>query len=194
MDRIFAGAEFMRYALDAIPAIVVVADEDVRILYRNQAGRALLKGEKIYGNRFGEVMRCIHSADVPEGCGHGPRCADCLVRKAVNSVFAGNAVRRARTDIDVKIGKETLKIPALISASGFAFEGRTYSLLVIEDISELIDLRPLLPVCASCKSIHAPDGQWEKMETYLKRNGREVGITHGLCPACSQKLYPDYNI
>jgi len=193
MDKLFTNAVFMRYALDAIPSIVIVADEDVRILYRNLAARDLLKGEKVYGNRVGEVMHCIHSADVPAGCGRGPHCADCLVRNSVGDAFSGKAVRRLRADISVKAGQRTLQIPALVSVSGFTLEGKICALMVIEDISELVELRSLLPICSSCKMIRSEGDIWEKLETYLKRRMPDVSVTSGLCPACARKLYPDHS-
>lgn len=191
MDSLFTNAVFMRYALDAIPSIVLVTDEDARVLYRNLAGRELLKGEKIYSSRVGEVMHCIHATDAPGGCGKGPHCAGCVVRNSVNNAYDGRTVRRQRTDITVKTGGKTLAIPALISVSGFTFEDKIYALMVIEDISELSELRALLPICSSCKKIRAEDGQWEKVETYLKAHVPEVELAHGLCPACAKKLYPD---
>lgn len=191
MDSLFTNAVFMRYALDAIPSIVLVLDEDARILYRNLAGRDLVKGEKVYSSRLGEVMHCIHSTEAPGGCGKGPHCAGCAVRGSVNSVYAGKTVRRQRTDITVKTGGKTLAIPALISVSRFTFEDKIYALMVIEDISELSELRSLLPICSSCKKIRAGDGQWENVETYIKAHVPEVDLSHGLCPSCARKLYPD---
>ncbi|MCX5791144.1 MAG: hypothetical protein NTY45_02845 [Elusimicrobia bacterium] len=193
MDDLFNNAVFMRGALDAVPSILLVVDEDVRVFYRNNAARALLKGEKIYGGRAGEIMHCIHSEDVPAGCGRGPNCGDCVVRNAVNAAFAGKDVHRRRTDITVKAGEKTLRIPALVSASAFILEGKRYSLLVIEDISELIELRSLLPICAACKKIRNEDGEWESIEIYLKKHLPGTNLTHGLCQACARKLYPDHS-
>jgi len=193
MDKIFDGAVFMRHALDAIPSLVLVTDDDMRILYRNRAAQDLLKGEAIYGNKAGDIMHCIHSTDSAEGCGKGPHCAECVVRNSVNSAFTGRKIYRQRTDITVRTGEKTLVIPALISASPFSFEGKLYSLLVIDDISELAELRSLLPICSSCKQIRTEDNKWEKVETYMKRHMPEVSLSHGLCPACANKLYPDYS-
>jgi PAS domain-containing protein len=193
MQDIFDNAAFMRYALDAIPSIVLVTDEDVRILYRNQAARELLKGDRIYGSRIGEVMHCIHSEDVPAGCGNGPRCADCVVRNSVSDSFAGKTVRRRPTEISIKTAEKTLEVQALVSVSGFSFEGKIYALMVIEDISELSELRSLLPICASCHKIRTPDNHWEKVETYIKRHDPSVKLTHGLCPDCARKYYPDHS-
>jgi PAS domain-containing protein len=193
MDTLFDSAVFMRHALDAIPSLVLVTDEDVRILYRNQAAQTILKGEKIYGNKAGDIMHCIHAADAAGGCGQGPHCADCVVRNSVGAAFSGKKVYRQRADISVRTEEKTLNIPALISVSPFTFEGKLYSLMVIEDISELAELRALLPICSSCKKIRTEENHWEKVETYIKRNVPQVNLSHGLCPDCAKKLYPDHS-
>ena len=192
MDKLFDTAVFMRYALDAVPSILVVTDEDARVLYRNRAARELLKGEKIYSNRVGEAMHCIHAGDAPEGCGHGPSCSSCVVRNSVNAAFSGAPVRRKRADIFIKSGEKELQLPTLISVTGFTFEDKLYALMVVEDISELMELRSLLPICASCKKIRKEDGTWEKVETYIKDHVPESNLSHGLCPPCARKLYPGY--
>lgn len=189
MDSLFNNAVFMRHVLDAIPSLVLVTDEDMRIFYRNQAARELLKGEKIYGNRAGDIMHCINSTDVAAGCGRGPHCADCVVRNSVKSAFSGTKLYRQRTDLTVLAEKKTLEIPALISVSPFTFEDKLYSLMIIEDITELIELRSLLPICASCKKIRTEDNKWESVETYIKRSVPEIKLSHGLCPDCAEKLY-----
>lgn len=193
MDKLFDNAVFMRHALDAIPAIVLVTDEDVRILYRNKAGRDLLKGERIYRKRAGDIMHCLHSGDSPGGCGTGPHCADCVLRNSVNTAFSGKAVRREPTDITLLAGEKQTLIRALVSASPFSFEGNLYSLLVIENISELAGMRALLPICSSCKKIRNEAGDWERVETYIRRHVPQADISHGLCPACAKKLYPGYS-
>lgn len=192
MDNFFDSAVFMRHALDAIPSLVLVTDEDVRILYRNQAAKTILKGENIYGNRVGDIMHCIHSTDVAGGCGHGPHCADCLVRNSVRDAFSGKKVHRISSDISIKTAKKTINIPALISVSPFNFEDNLYSLMVIEDISELAELRSLLPICACCKKIRTDGNSWESVEGYIKRNIQGITLSHGLCPACAKKLYPGH--
>ena len=193
MDKFFDSAVFMRHALDAIPSLVLVTDEDIRILYRNQAARTILKGENIYGNRAGDIMHCIHSTDVAGGCGQGPHCADCLIRNSVRDAFSGKKVYRISSDITIRAAKKTINIPALISVSPFNFEENLYSLMVIEDISELSELRSLLPICASCKKIRAEDNTWESVEGYMKRNIQGITLSHGLCPSCSKKLYPGHS-
>lgn len=193
MDKLFDNAVFMRHALDAIPSIVLVTDEDVRILYRNKAGRDLLRGERIYRKRAGDIMHCLHAENSEGGCGTGPHCADCVLRNSVNTAFSGRAVRREPTDITLVSGEKQTLIRALVSASPFSFEGSLYSLMVIENISELAGMRALLPICSSCKKIRNESGDWEKVESYIKRHVPEADLSHGLCPACAKKMYPGYS-
>ncbi len=193
MDTIFEKAAFMRHALDAVPSILMVVDEDVQVFYRNKAARSLLEGDKIYSRRAGDVMHCMHSSDSPGGCGTGPHCADCVLRGSVNSAFSGKPVVRASTDIRVSAKGRELVLPALISASPFSMEGRMYALVVMEDISELAELRSVLPICASCKKIRNEAGGWEPVEVYIKSRIPGSPLSHGLCPDCLKKQYPAHS-
>jgi hypothetical protein len=51
-------------------------------------------------------------------------------------------------------------------------------------------LQGVLPICASCKRIRDKEGNWEQMESYVHRNS-EADFTHGLCPQCVTRLYPE---
>ncbi len=57
-------------------------------------------------------------------------------------------------------------------------------------LGEVRTLSGLLPICASCKNIRDDKGYWKEIELYIReRSGAE--FTHGLCPKCAKKLYPD---
>lgn len=51
-------------------------------------------------------------------------------------------------------------------------------------------LSGLLPICASCKKIRDDKGYWTQIEAYI-RDHSEAEFTHGICPECFKKLYPD---
>ncbi|MCB9641188.1 MAG: hypothetical protein H6728_04345 [Myxococcales bacterium] len=57
-------------------------------------------------------------------------------------------------------------------------------------ISQVQTLRDLIPLCASCKSVRDDDGYWQQVEEYLSRYTK-TSFTHGICPACAERLYPD---
>lgn len=59
-------------------------------------------------------------------------------------------------------------------------------------LSEVKTLKGFIPICAGCKSIRKDDGYWERIETYL-RNHSDAEFSHGMCPDCQKKYYPDFH-
>jgi DNA-binding NtrC family response regulator len=57
-------------------------------------------------------------------------------------------------------------------------------------LAQVKQLSGLLPICASCKSIRDDKGYWQQLERYMNEHS-EVKFTHGLCPVCARKLYPE---
>lgn len=51
-------------------------------------------------------------------------------------------------------------------------------------------LKGIIPICAHCKSIRNGSGQWEQIESYIKKHS-EAEFSHGLCPDCDKELYGD---
>ena len=51
-------------------------------------------------------------------------------------------------------------------------------------------LKGLLPICSSCKKIRDDDGYWQNVEKYIREHS-EAQFTHGICPECAQRLYPE---
>lgn len=58
-------------------------------------------------------------------------------------------------------------------------------------LSEVKTLSGLLPICASCKNIRDDKGYWRQIEAFIKDHA-EVDFSHGICPECAKKLYPEY--
>ena len=59
-----------------------------------------------------------------------------------------------------------------------------------EVLSQVKILSGFLPICSSCKKIRDDNGYWNKIETYI-RNHSEAEFTHGICPGCAEKDYPE---
>lgn len=51
-------------------------------------------------------------------------------------------------------------------------------------------LEGFLPICASCKKIRDDAGTWQEMECYIG-NKSAAQFSHGICPSCARKLYPE---
>jgi len=58
-------------------------------------------------------------------------------------------------------------------------------------LGKIKTLNGLLPICASCKKIRDDKGYWNQIESYIKEHS-EAEFSHGICPDCAEKFYPDY--
>jgi len=68
------------------------------------------------------------------------------------------------------------------------------TLSVSRDITEKKQLKVLsglLPICANCKNVRDDRGGWHQIESYIKDRSK-CTFTHGICPDCAEKLYPEF--
>ena len=54
-------------------------------------------------------------------------------------------------------------------------------------------LEGLLPICPCCKQIRRNESEWEPIETYVAKRS-DADFVHTVCPACSDKVYPDVSV
>lgn len=52
-------------------------------------------------------------------------------------------------------------------------------------------MKRFAPLCARCKAVRDEDGSWVTVEQYLDREFSRP-VSHGICPACMDDLYPGY--
>lgn len=60
-----------------------------------------------------------------------------------------------------------------------------------EALTNVKMLSGLLPICSACKKIRNDKGYWEQIECYI-RDRSDADFTHGICPDCKKKLYPNF--
>jgi AmiR/NasT family two-component response regulator len=60
-----------------------------------------------------------------------------------------------------------------------------------EALDKVKTLSGLLPICAACKKIRNDGGYWQQVEEYIHEHSN-ADFTHGICPECARKLYPEY--
>jgi ligand-binding sensor domain-containing protein len=61
---------------------------------------------------------------------------------------------------------------------------------VDEALAKIKILGGLIPICANCKKIRDDKGYWDHLEKYIQTHS-EASFTHGICPDCAKKLYPE---
>ena len=194
-DTVIEGNEFLRNLFDSMPTICMVVDEDVRILFYNAAASKVLGEDKksVYMKRGGEALHCISSTETAEGCGHASACTECVVRNSVIDAIHGGKTIRAVTKMEIGNSGSSTEIHLMVSASPFKHNNKSLAVLFLEDISEIVQLRDMMPICCSCKKIRNDDNYWESVEEYLATR-HDVYLSHGICPDCAKKLYPEYDV
>jgi GAF domain-containing protein len=72
-------------------------------------------------------------------------------------------------------------------------ELRRISKMLAGALEEVKTLEGLLPICCQCKAIKTEDGEWMRLEGYVMAR-TAAKFTHGFCPDCATKLYPDWDL
>lgn len=124
-------------ALNAIPIPAFVVDDDVTILDMNDAASSFCvqTRETASQRRGGEVLHCAHVSDVPEGCGRGPRCRSCVLRKSVTQCLQGQAISRKIMNFQLGRDEAVRNLQLLVTASLIADERAMRALVMVEDIT-----------------------------------------------------------
>jgi len=138
--------EFLKGLFSAIPCGVLIVDRDRRVLVVNSVIERIfgVSDAAVTGMSGGEVLRCVHVQDSPDGCGFGDHCRTCLVRKTALDAIGGQQINRNRADMELLVRGKPRNLTLLVSAAPFDHEGERLAVVVMEDITELSTLRARL--------------------------------------------------
>jgi hypothetical protein len=190
MQPLFHDDAYWRTVLDAVPANIFVVDGDARILDSNRAALALI-GECGVHHRFcGDLLHCVHAREAAGGCGTSDFCPNCVIRNAITEACRHHSSPQRLAQMTLYRDHATHEVWFLVSGSAFTYRDRALVLLVLEDVTELVTLRRLLPMCANCHKVRDDADYWQGVDDYLRKY-TALQFTHGLCPDCVRKLYPD---
>jgi PAS domain-containing protein len=195
MDQsILRDAALLGAVLDAYPAPSLVVDRDVRALFINRSARKALglegeAAEQALIKRGGHILHCIHARETPEGCGRAPACRSCVIRNSVNTAFATNTVYRARAFLEIESPTGVLQAHFLVSAAAVKAGAQEAAILTLEDISDLVKLTSLLPICYHCRKVRNEQDYWQTVEDYFKEKA-DIDFSHALCAECLELHYP----
>jgi len=59
-----------------------------------------------------------------------------------------------------------------------------------EAMAQINTLQGILPICSFCHKIRNDQESWEMLEKYISEHS-EAKFSHGICPECLKKNYPD---
>lgn len=131
--------DFYRVVVDTLPSALLIVEKDVVLVDYNAAATALLEGQRedILHKRLGEALHCIHSVDVPEGCGRGPHCDHCLVRQSVNHSLRGATISHQKLTLETLAAEQTHHREFWLTTMPLSYGERHYVLLMLETVPTL---------------------------------------------------------
>lgn len=180
-----------RKIFDILPIAFLIIDKEREVMFFNKTAQEYFPNIEL-NKRFGEATKCIHSKN---GCGFSDYCSQCIVKKTIEEVIQKNStINKKRTNFTYEKDGKILESKILLSATKIFCEENSTPLvaLSLEDITEIIKLKGLIPICANCKKIRNDKDYWVSVEKYLnEKAGDDILFSHGLCPECMKKLYPE---
>lgn len=60
-------------------------------------------------------------------------------------------------------------------------------------LSEIKKLRQIIPICAYCKKVRNDEGYWQQVGDYIHSH-LDIDVTHGICPECLKKYFPEVDM
>jgi len=83
-----------------------------------------------------------------------------------------------------------VKVGERVTALQSALAEQVHSLR--EALAHVKTLQGILPICMHCHKIRNDQQSWERLEKYIAKHS-DAEFSHGLCPECLEKHYPDFN-
>ena len=100
------------------------------------------------------------------------------------------ALRAMQSGAQDYLVKGQLDTSQLIRSIRYAIERQKLITELEERHKEIKTLRGLLPMCAWCRDIRDDKGYWQKLEAYIEEH-TDSTFSHGICPKCMKKVYPE---
>jgi PAS domain S-box-containing protein len=164
-----------RKALKSLPVIIYATDQDGSLIFYNR------EFERVSGYAADDLQ-------------NAPGLLDLLLREDEGLCMVNDVTCR-KWKIETKDGREKVvawsEESATVPLAGWRSWKIGLDITELETVREKVKiLQGLLPICASCKQIRDAKGHWTPLETYIAERS-EADFTHGICPACLAKLYPE---
>ena len=188
---------FLNTLLNAIPAPIFYKDTDGRYIGFNKSFEEFfgktkqeLVGKSVFDISPRELAEVYHAKDLGLLHNPGTQVYDFQVKDTRGVVR--DVVFHKSTFCDSQ-GEVLGLIGAILDITERKRMEQEKANLIIElqkSLSEIKQLSRILPICASCKKIRDDEGYWKEVETYISDHS-EAQFSHGICPDCIRKLYPE---
>jgi len=189
-----------REIADLLPTILCELDRDLYVTYMNRIGMDVFNMTPAQLKSGFEALRLFHPEDKDS------------VSTLLNGLIKGKKVEGVEYRLKNIDQKERV---ALLYSSPILRGGDIVGTRVVltditlrkrveqqrdkliselkKSLDEVKILEGIIPICTSCKKIRDDSGYWNQVESYISSHS-DAEFSHGICPECIEKLYPDLDI
>jgi PAS domain S-box-containing protein len=189
---------FRQQLLDTIPIPVFYKDKDLIYLGCNESyakflglERSRIVGKTVFDVAPPELARIYQAKDVQLMEQPGSQIYECDVESRAHQSKRHVIFHKAAFG---NPGDPTSGIVGAIMDVTEIRDADNRREQVISELRQALDkvklLSGMLPICANCKKIRDDKGYWNQIESYIGAHS-EAEFSHGMCPECMHKFYPD---
>jgi len=188
MEPLLPEGSSLLALLDAFPSPAFIADANVTVLEANRPARQWL-GDKV-GTQLclppGALLDCFFPQDSRGDCGSTEFCSSCVLRRSIEAAVSGRPAPRRVAHMILGAAGRTEDRWFQVSASPFDLEGRKLALVVLEDATQLVELRELLPLCPGCGASRESSDPLAQARVFLRKHPDFLRADE-LCADCHQR-------
>jgi len=143
--KIIREDNFISALMDSFPCGVLVVDGKGYTRAINNTALHVLGVSKqtIIGKGIGEAIGCIHALENPQGCGFGPCCNDCRLRRLAVNTISNNKKQKGRLFLQVLIKGQVRDITLMLNSTPAIIKNECFAILFIVDIAKLDAFTPI---------------------------------------------------
>jgi PAS domain S-box-containing protein len=192
--HVSGGGNAWEEAFDIINDAITIHDRDFNIIRANKAAEELL------GMSSAEILkkRCFEfyhgSASPPKNC---PSCQTLKTGLPTTAETYESSLNKyiqikafPRFDKDRSLIGMVHVVSDITKRKKLEKERENLIFVLTDALFKVNTLSGLLPICASCKKIRDDNGYWKQVDDYIREHSN-AEFTHGICPECAEKEFPD---
>ena len=176
---LFDSIEFCLGLLGTVPVPIFIVNSDDEVI--------MLNSPRL--ERVDRGFCCVHEGELNNW----------KISKESHCIFC-ETVREARKKNEKIIRKGTWMISSgghkkelivLVHATPVTIENDKFVFVALENITEVEQLKGLLPICMECNKIYDNESsEWIRIDEFITERS-PAKFSHGLCPVCSERLMDD---
>ncbi|OGV35395.1 MAG: hypothetical protein A2020_06590 [Lentisphaerae bacterium GWF2_45_14] len=176
---LFDSIEFCLGLLGTVPVPIFIVNSDDEVIMLNsprfesaEKGFCCVHEGELNNWRISKESHCIFCETVHEARKKDEK----IIRKGSWQIAAGSSRK---------------ELIVLIHATPVTIENDKFVFVALENITEVEQLKGLLPICMECNKIYDNGtSEWIRIDEFITERS-PAKFSHGLCPICSERLMDD---